>query len=155
VTRGRPPLPMEVKRRRGRTADTDSGGRPIPVLGEVVTLPMAEGVPDLPAELGPAGADLWKQMWARAITWVSPDSDMAAVVEACLIADDLAVARRRYRATSDPKDAGALATLGKRFDAALSVLGFNPTARARLGVAEVKRVSALQSLLERRQQQGS
>jgi hypothetical protein len=150
MTRGRPPLPMEVKRRRGRTADTDSGGRPIPVLGEVVTLPMAEGVPDLPADIGQAGAELWKRIWAQGITWISPDSDMPAVVEACQIADDLTVARRRYRATSDPKDAGALATLGKRFDGALSVLGFNPTARARLGVAEVKRVSALDKLLERR-----
>jgi len=111
---------------------------------------MADGIPDLPAEIGPDGAQLWKQIWQRAITWISPDSDMPAVIEACQVADDLAVARRRYRATSDPKDANALATLGKRFDAALSVLGFNPTARARLGVAEVKRVSALDKLLERR-----
>jgi hypothetical protein len=67
-----------------------------------------------------------------------------------MVADDLAVARRRYRATSNPKDAAALAALGKRFDLALSVLGFNPTARSRLGVAEVKRASALDKLLERR-----
>lgn len=148
---GRPPAPIEHHRRTGRSGGTKKAdGRPLPVLGEVVALPMADGIPDLPAGIEQDGAELWKQIWSRAITWISPDSDMPAVVEACQVADDLAVARRRYRATSDPKDAGALATLGKRFDAALSVLGFNPTARARLGVAEVRRVSALDKLLERR-----
>lgn len=148
--RGRPPIPIEVKRRRGRTADTDSGGRPLPVSGEIVALPMADGVPDLPVGLESAGAELWKRIWQQGLTWISPQSDMAAAVEACHVADDLAVARRRYRATSDPKDASALVAMGKRFDDALSVLGFNPTARSRLGVAEVKRASALQNLLSQR-----
>lgn len=145
-------MPIEMKRRRGRTSDTDSGGRPLPKAAEVVALPMAEGVPLLPPGIEADGAELWKRVWQQGITWISPHSDMAAVIEACQVADDLAVARRRYRATSDPKDAAALATMGKRFDAALSVLGFNPTARSRLGVAEVKRASALQTLLAQRQQ---
>lgn len=143
---------MELKRRRGRTTDTDSGGRPLPMAGEVVALPMAEGVPLLPAGIEAEGAELWKRIWQEGLTWISPQSDMAAAVEACHVADDLAIARRRYRATSDPKDAGALVALGKRFDDALSVLGFNPTARSRLGVAEVKRASALQNLIAQRQQ---
>jgi hypothetical protein len=148
--RGRPSIPIEIKRRRGRTTDTDSGGRPLPKSGEIVALPMAEGVPPLPVGIEADGVDLWRQLWQQGITWISPNSDMAAAVEACQVADDLAVARRRYRATSDPKDAAALVALGKRFDDALSVLGFNPTARSRLGVAEVKRASALEQLLSRR-----
>lgn len=150
ATRGRPPLPLEVKRRRGRTTDTDSGGRKLPGQAEIVALPQADGVPPVPAGIEADGADLWRQIWQQGLTWISPQSDMAAAVEACRVADDLAVARRRYRATSDPKDAAALASMGKRFDEALSVLGFNPTARSRLGVAEVKRVSALDQLLQRR-----
>lgn len=153
MTRGRPPIPIEQKRLRGRTSNTDSGGRPLPARGELIMLPMAEGVPLLPPGIESDGAELWKRIWQEGLTWISPQSDMAAAVEACLVADDLAVARRRYRATSDPKDAGALVALGKRFDEALSVLGFNPTARSRLGVAEVKRASALQTLLANRQQQ--
>lgn len=153
--RGRPPLPLEVKRRRGRTTDTDSGGRALPKIGEVVALPMAEGVPLLPVGVEADGAELWRRVWQDGITWISPKTDMAAVEEACRAADDVAVARRRYRATSDPKDAAALVALGKRLDDALSVLGFNPTARSRLGVAEVKRASALQNILAKRQQQGS
>jgi hypothetical protein len=152
---GRPPTPLEQKRLRGRTANTDSGGRPLPKAGELVQLPMAEGVPLLPPGIESDGAELWKRIWQDGLTWISPQSDMAAAIEACLVADDLAIARRRYRATSDPKDAAALVSLGKRFDDALSVLGFNPTARSRLGVAEVKRASALQTLLIQRQQQQS
>lgn len=146
---GRPPKPIEIKRRTG-----NPGKRPLPVLAEVIALPEADGVPDLPPDLADAGADLWRQIWQDGLSWISPKTDMAAAEEACRIADDLAVARRRYRATSDPGDARALATLGKRFDEALSVLGFNPTARSRLGVAEVRRVSALDKLLERRRDSG-
>lgn len=148
--RGRPPMPLELKRLHGRTQDTDSGGRPLPKSGEIIALPMAEGVPPIPAGIESDGADLWRQIWHEGLTWISPASDMAAAVEACRIADDLSAARRRYRATTDPRDASALAALGKRFDDALSVLGFNPTARSRLGVAEVKRASALEKLIERR-----
>ncbi len=152
---GRPPAPIEHHRRVGRGGTKKADGRPLPVLAEVVSLPMADGAPPLPPGIEAAGADLWRRIWQDGITWISPKTDMAAAIEACEVADDLAVARRRYRATSDPKDATALATMGKRFDAALSVLGFNPTARARLGVAEVRRASALETLIAQRQQRSS
>lgn len=150
MTRGRPPKPLEQKRRTGRTPNTDSGGRPLPRLAEVVILPQAEGMPDFPPDLDEAGKQLWRRLWQDGITWISPKTDLQAAEEACRAADDVAAARRRYRATTDPKDAAALARLGKRLDEALAQLGFNPTARSRLGVAEVKRVSALEKLLERK-----
>lgn len=153
ATVGRPPQPLEVKRRHGRTANTDSGGRKLPELAEVVHLPQAEGMPDFPADLDEPGRDLWRRIWQDGITWISPKTDLQAAEEACRAADDVAAARRRYRATTDPKDAGALVSLGKRLDDALSMLGFNPTARSRLGVAEVRKVSALEKLMERRQKQ--
>jgi phage terminase small subunit len=148
--RGRPPKPLEQKRLTGRTANTDSGGRPLPQLAEVVSLPAADGMPDFPSDLDGAGKDLWRRIWQDGITWISPKTDLQAAEEACRAADDLATARRRYRATTDPKDAGAVVSLGKRLDDALSMLGFNPTARSRLGVAEVKRASALQNLIQQR-----
>ena len=146
TARGRPPKPIEVKRRTGRSPGTDTGGRKLPDLASVVLLPMADGMPDFPAELDEAGRDLWRRVWQEGITWISPKSDMQAAEEACRAADDVATARRRYRATTDPKDAAALVSLGKRLDDALSMLGFNPTARSRLGVAEVTRVSKLDAL---------
>jgi phage terminase small subunit len=146
ATQGRPPIPNELKRRRGRTPDTDSGGRKLPKLAEVTLLPQADGIPDFPADLDDAGKDLWRRVWQDGITWISPKTDMQAAEEACRAADDVTVARTRYRATRDPKDAAALVSLGKRLDDALSMLGFNPTARSRLGVAEVTRVSKLEAL---------
>lgn len=151
TTRGRPPKPIEQKRLLGRTSTTDSGGRPLPKLAEITMLPQAEGMPDFPDELGEAGQTMWRRIWADGITWISPQTDIAVAEEACRAIDDVAAARRRYRATTDPKDAAALVALGKRLDEALSQLGFNPTARSRLGVAEVKRVSAIDKLLEKRQ----
>jgi hypothetical protein len=143
---GRPPKPTEIKRRTG-----NPGKRPLPKPSNVVALPPASGAPPYPADLDLAGRRLWDRAWNAAITWLSPDSDMEAVEEAARVADDVAAARERYRATRDPSDMRALVAAGKRLDEALSVLGFNPTARARLGVAEVKRVSALDELVAKRQ----
>jgi hypothetical protein len=143
---GRPPKPVEVKRRIG-----NPGKRPLPEPSNVVALPPAAGPPPYPADLGDEGRDLWDRAWSAAITWLSPDSDGKQVEEAARTADNLAVARKRYMATTDPSDARALVALSKQFTEALSALGFNPVARARLGVAEVKRVSALEELVAKRQ----
>jgi phage terminase small subunit len=150
---GRPPLPAEVKRRRGRTPGTDSGGRPLPAALNVTALPMADGVPDPPVDLRLDGRDLWAQSWDRGVTWLSPDSDWAAVVEACRLADDIAVARERYRVTREAGDARVVATLSKELRSALASLGFDPTARGRMGVAEVKKMSALETLMAKRREQ--
>jgi hypothetical protein len=117
----------------------------------VVALPMADGVPDPPADLLLDGQRLWQRAWDAAITWLSPASDMEAVEQTCRLADDLALARKRYRATSDPGDGRIVVQLSKSLADAMSALGFDPTARARLGVAEVKRASALEQLIAARQ----
>lgn len=121
----------------------------------MVVLPMANGIPEPPEELGLDGRRLWGRAWHEAITWISPHSDMETVETACRLADDVAVARRRYRATSDPGDARALVSVQKLLQDALSILGFDPTARSRLGLAEVKRVSKLDELRARRDQGSS
>jgi hypothetical protein len=140
-------MPAEHHRRVGRANGTKKAdGRPLPALAEVVQLPMADDMPEYPGDLDDDGREMWRRIWQHGLTWISPNTDLAAAEEACRACDDLAVARRRYRATADPKDATALAALGKRLDLALSQLGFNPTARARLGVAEVTRVSKLDAL---------
>jgi phage terminase small subunit len=150
VTRtGRPPKPLEIKRRTGRAPGRDSGGRALPEPAEIVALPMADGVPDASVDLALDGRRLWEQVWTAGATWISPATDMATVEQAALLADDVAIARRRYHATSDPKDAAALARMAKALVDALSALGFDPTSRSRLGVAEVKRVSALAELRAR------
>lgn len=146
---GRPPIPNEVKRRRG-TARADR----VPAASTVVALPMAAGVPDCPDDFGLAARGLWERVWQAGITWISPQSDIQAAELACRVVDDLEVARRRYRATSDPADGRMVATFDTSLASALSRLGFDPAARTRLGVAEVKRQSKLEELLERAAKRG-
>lgn len=142
---GRPPVPNEIKRRRG-TARADR----VPAASSVVALPMAAGVPDCPEDFGLAARGLWARVWQSGITWISPLSDIEAAEQACRVADDLEVARRRYRATSDPADGRMVATFDTSLSSALSRLGFDPAARTRLGVAEVKRQSKLEELIAKR-----
>lgn len=151
---GRPPKPLEQKRRTGRTPSTDSGGRKLPEPSEVVTLPMAGDVPDPPGDLELDGRRLWGRAWASAITWLSPHSDMESVENACRLADDLSLARRIYRTTRDPADLRMVLQAQKLMAEALSSLGFDPSARSRLGLAEVRRVSKLDELRSKQKPSG-
>lgn len=139
--RGRPPVPNEIKRKRG-TARPDR----VPRQGEVVALPMADGVPDCPADFGLEGRRLWERAWQQGLSWISPTSDSTAVEMACRLADDITAARERYRATRDPADGRMVATFQRELASALAALGFDPASRTRLGVAEVTRVSKLEAL---------
>jgi phage terminase small subunit len=146
MTAGRPPKPAEIKRITG-----NPGKRKLPELSVITTLPMAHKIPDAPTNLGEDGLALWNQAWDMAITWLSPQSDFRAIENAAMLADDLAAVRKKYRATLDPADGRLLVHINKAFVDSLSSLGFDPTSRSRLGVAEVKAISAIDKLLEKRQ----
>lgn len=148
---GRPPLPMEVKRRRGRTSSTDSGGRPLPLSGEVVSLRPSDGVPDFPDGLLLPGQSMWERVWTAGAVWIALATDSAAVERVCRLTDDLALARDMYRMTHDAEDGRLVVAMSKELGGALSVLGFDPTSRSRLGVAEVRAVSALEGIIKRNQ----
>jgi hypothetical protein len=113
---------------------------------------MAVGIPDPPDDFGLDARRLWSRVWDAAVTWISPASDMETVEQACRLVDDLEVARSVYRVTRDAGDARVVVALSKSLREALSALGFDPTSRSRLGVAEVKRASALDELIAKRAQ---
>jgi len=142
-----PPVPIEIKRKRG-TLRRDRQLH----QGNLVMLPMAQDVPAVPPELRAAGRALWALVWEHGMTWISPVSDMAAVGLACQLADGVVKANERYMVTGEPRDARAWVAISVAFSRALSALGFDPTARARLGVAEVKAASAIDKLLDRKAQ---
>ena len=143
---GRPPKPTEIKRATG-----NPGQRKLPSLASIIVLPMADDIPQPPAGLEDAGLTLWRRAWSSAITWLSQDSDFSAIENACRIADALALAEGKYRATLDSADGRLLVALHKSMAESLSSLRFDPVSRSRLGVAEVKRVSALDELIAKRQ----
>ena len=146
----RPPKPNEIKRLTGRTPSTDAGGRPLPALATVTPLAMAREIPPAPAYLQAEGQRLWERAWATAITWLSPDSDMQAVEAACRLADANVAAQNKFMATLEAADARAFTAVNKAFRESLAALGFDPTSRSRLGVAEVQKASALDELIARR-----
>jgi len=149
---GRPPKPAEIKRVTGRTPGHDSGGRPLPELANITILPMADHTPEAPSMLGDEGKIFWTRIWDNAITWLSPSSDLSAIENAARLADAVSAARTKYMATLESADGRAYVQINKAFTDALASLGFDPVSRSRLGVAEVKRVSAIDQLLQKRQQ---
>lgn len=143
---------MELKRATGRTPGRDSGGRKLNELSVVTALPMADKTPEPPAMLQADGLNLWNRIWDNAITWLSPVSDMNAIENACKLADVVSASRVKYMATLESADARAYVAVNKSFTDALASLGFDPVSRSRLGVAEVKKMSALEQLVANRQQ---
>jgi len=52
-----------------------------------------------------------------------------------------------HKTGGDSQDGRLVVALSKSFHEALASLGFTPTSRSQLGVAEVKRVTALEQLI--------
>ena len=156
-----PPRPLEMKRKLG-----NPGRRPLPAETTVHALEPAVDIP-LPDTLGPAGVELWRRL--QQAPWIS-EMELFAVEDLCQTVDEIA----EYRADimqmgitlEEPMIGPRGDVLGTRFvpnplirelrraqkqmHSTASVLGFNPTARARLGLAEVRAMSKLEELLTKR-----
>ena len=144
---GRPPFPVERHKLRGtyRRDRHDRRG--------VVLLPTVDDPPDPPRPLGPAGRKLWDRVWSAGKSWLSPGSDLDAVLLLCESMDERVMLRihvLRADDTFDYRDRQALRSLDEQVARLFSALGFTPVDRSRLGVAEVRRASALDDLLARR-----
>lgn len=152
-TGGRPPKPIEQKRRAG-----NPGKRKLPDADTVVVLPMADrGIIDRPPEhLLEAGQATWRRVWAEGITWIDETSNMDTVLLLCEAADERAMWREkvignRIKIETKVKVAKALRDLERSMTAWMIELGFTPAARSRLGLAEVKAQSKIEKLLADRE----
>ena len=142
--RGRPPKPVEQKRMLG-----NPGKRPLPSGEGVVILPRADGTPEPPRPLGDAGSALWNRVWERGISWISADVDIELLVMTCESMDERSDLMQVVRSEGEGRDRRALRALNSEIVSNLSLLGFTPADRSRLGVAEVKARSKLEELLAR------
>lgn len=130
---GRPPKPIEQKRRTG-----NPGKRRLPSGAELVALPaiQREAV-DLRAD------ELLDEILAEGVPWLSRLDGPA-----------LSILRERLEERQGLRDAvlagtgdrRALRELERQITESLSALGFDPVARARLGLAEVKARSKLEAI---------
>lgn len=146
---GRPPKPIEQKRLLG-----NPGKRKLPQEGSLVLLPSMYEVPEPPRPLvTQAAKELWERTWTMGQTWLSPQTDIELLLMTCEMVDERWNLRIKVLQDNRPEERKGLRDLERQLVANLSLLGFTPTDRSRLGVAEVKRVSKLEALRNARNKQ--
>jgi len=147
ATRGRPPKPTEQKRLAG-----NPGRRPLPAPSNIIALASAYELPEPHRPLLAPGLELWERIWGMANTWLSPNTDGELLLMTCELLDERWNLRSKVMREARPDERKALRDLDRQLVANLSLLGFTPTDRSRLGVAEVKRQSKLEELKSRASQ---
>jgi P27 family predicted phage terminase small subunit len=122
------------------------------VTGKVVAV-----TPDPPDGLGPRGVEEWHKVWTAGRIWLHPDQDYHWVEMVSRAYDDITAFREEIDKTGliVKGYAGHMAAnplLREIRDAeavirkCLSTIGFSPTDRARLGLAEIERQSKMAGL---------
>lgn len=139
--RGRPAKPIEQKRKLG-----NPGRRPLPEQGELEILEPASDIPEPPRPLLAPGKKLWDRVWGAGIGWISPVSDIELLLMTCEMVDERWNLRIKVMQNDNMQMARRLDNLSRIIAANLSMLGFTPSDRSRLGLAEVARRSRLAEL---------
>ena len=163
---GRPPKPIEVKRRNG-----NPGQRRLPDKNKTVALEPAQGIPPVPMSLAETGRAMWTHIWGGpAQAWLSPQVDYIRIVTVCKLSDDIATYHADILKMGNLLEEPIVTPTGmvvgtkivpnplvkmrndalKILDRELTSLAFDPVSRSRLGLAEVKRQSKLEELLGKR-----
>lgn len=144
MTIGRPTQPVELKRLKG-TLRTDR----LPSGNALLPLQNTEHIPEPRTPLGPQGQAFWHQAWNT--PWFSQLSDYWLLLITAQALDEreevkIALAEE----PSDRRLRTTLRELDKQVINAYSLLGYTPSDRSRLGVAEVKKESKLEELLRKK-----
>lgn len=142
---GRPSKPIEQKRLLG-----NPGKRAMPDENSVILLERAEETPEPTRPLLKYGQELWDRIWGMGATWVSDKTDIELLMMTCEMIDERWNLRVKVMQNDDPRMRRGLRELDRQIVSNLSLLGFTPSDRARLGVAEIKAKSKLEELMERR-----
>jgi hypothetical protein len=146
---GRPSKPIEQKRLLG-----NPGKRALPDEGTIALIPMATSTPEPTRPLLKYGRELWDKVWDTGINWISPNTDTELLLMTCEMIDERWNLRVRVMTDNDPKDRRGLRELDRAIVSNLSLLGFSPSDRSRLGIAEVKKMSKLEELMAKKAQRG-
>lgn len=145
ATMGRPPVPIEQKRLLG-----NPGRRPLPESSTLQQLEPIKNIPEPPRQLFEAGQELWNRVWENGLSWISPHSDIELLLMTCEQIDERIKLRTSVWNNNRSDERKALRALDKEIVSNLSLLGFSPADRTRLGVAEVKKLSKLEEILTKK-----
>jgi hypothetical protein len=142
---GRPPKPVEIKRLTG-----NPGKRKLPNEASIVLLPQAQEVPEPTRPLMKYGREVWDKIWHIGVSWISPNTDVELLLMTCEMIDERWNLRVKVMQTDDAKMRRGLRELDRIIIGNLSLLGFTPADRSRLGWAEVKTQSVLEEFMARK-----
>ena len=141
---GRPVIPTELKRLKGTLrADRLPSNSPLVSLVEPLEAPIE------PLGLSEQAVAFWGSVWG--CNWISHKSDYYLVLlTAEAISEREALRDLVAREPENSKARSGLRELERQIISQLALLGFSPSDRARLGIAEVKKESKLDELLRRK-----
>lgn len=153
---GRPAKPVERHRLTGTGKDLPAG----PMPGEGL---LGGDLPLVPETLGPDGVELWNHVWRAGKSWLAIESDRTIVSLLCHAYDEheqlrkgLAsgeLARVYVHANGSPVTTPwvtQLKELRSQITSWLAAIGFSPSDRSRLGLAEVRVRDELDELAQKR-----
>ena len=140
---GRPPKPIEQKRLTG-----NPGKRALPDASVIQIIDRADTIPEPGRPLLKYGREPWDKVWEAGINWISPTTDMELLLMTCELVDERWNLRIKVMQNDDSRMRRGLRDLDRLIIGNLSLLGFTPSDRSRLGVAEVKAQSKFQQLME-------
>jgi len=101
--------------------------------------------------LGEAGYQLWSEVFGVGELWVSPKTDTQLLQMVCELLDRREILREEFLADPTERKVNmSLLETEKLIQSSLSLLGFTPSDRSKLGLAEVKAKSKLEELMDRR-----
>lgn len=146
---GRPPKPIEMKRQEG-----NPGKRKLPDEKNIVLMQQVDTIPEPTRPLLKYGTELWERIWGMGATWISDKTDIELLMMTCEMIDERWNLRIKVMQSDDAKLRRGLRELDKQIVSSLSLLGFTPADRARLGWAEVKAKSKLEELLAKKSRDG-
>jgi hypothetical protein len=124
------------------------GKRALP--SNAIEIAMVRETPQPTRPLLKYGQELWDKVWSMGATWISPNTDSELLLMTCEMIDERWNLRVKVMQTDDARLRRGLRELDRQIVSNLSLLGFSPADRSRLGVAEVKAASKLEELMLRK-----
>jgi len=141
---GRPSKPTEIKRKLG-----NPGQRKLPDQSQLQLFDPISKVPEPARPLLKYGREFWDKVWANGLQWISPNTDAEILLMTCELIDERWNLRVKVMQTGDWRERRGLRDLDARIISNLSLMGFTPADRSKLGVAEVKAISKMEALKRR------
>lgn len=117
----------------------------------VYALPEIREVPDPQRDLDVSGRRLWDRAWKLGQNWISDKTDVDLLLIVCEQLDERDKLRSFVLENMEAwHERNALRILERDIASNLSSLGFDPTSRTKLGVAEVTAKSKLEELMSKK-----